>query len=248
MRQDLSAGRLDTSTYYEMNMAETPTTSMDSRTECSTPADEQALHEKALRSLIEHQRSRGVPELAIVRAVGLALGFGRLMQFAEQAWRGLAIQRGHPGTEFTVGPCASALVPCPHPAGGLDANGHCDWCCGDGRVTARVRRAIEEVASSEPSATVVSAGSYWRNVGAEPAAHTPRTIRLVWYQRPDGRWNADCACEATVCGILEEERWMYENWHLAHARKEREQGHKHLPCGPKLPDPNPNLPGPPVFR
>lgn len=192
-------------------------------------ADEQTLHR-----LIEHQRARGVPETSIVRALGLALGFGRLMQLTEQSWRELAVQRDVPGTEFTVGPCARELVPCPHPASSLNVNGHCDWCCGDGRVTARVRRAIKEVDSP--------------TTGTEPVTHTEPAIQLVWYRRPDGRWNADCACGATVCGILEGERWTYEDWHLAHAQEERAHGQERQPCGPKLPDPNPNFPGPPVFR
>lgn len=76
-------------------------------------------------------------------------------------------------------------------------------------------------------------------------------MRLVWYQRPDGLWNADCACCATIAGWAFEDRAKAEAGHFAYADKERvrrEDTKSPLAgCGPKLPDPNPNLIGPFVF-
>jgi hypothetical protein len=72
-------------------------------------------------------------------------------------------------------------------------------------------------------------------------------MRLIWYQRKDGLWNADCTCGATCCGIRFEGRGEYEAWHFQRADEDHKNGNKHLPCGPKLPDPDPNLPGPQVF-
>ena len=89
--------------------------------------------------------SVGSREEAAVESLGLCIGYGRMMQLAEQLWRRYLISMGLPGGgELTTGPCAAFMVPCPCPENGRDANGHCDWCCGAGRVTQRVLRAIEE--------------------------------------------------------------------------------------------------------
>jgi hypothetical protein len=76
-------------------------------------------------------------------------------------------------------------------------------------------------------------------------------VRLVWYQRADGLWNAACACHATLCGVAFEGRSAAESWHFEAAANER-VGRAGTPqqipeCGPKLPDPDPNHPEPPVF-
>ena len=81
-------------------------------------------------------------------------------------------------------------------------------------------------------------------------------MKLVWYQRQDGLWNAACACNASVVGIPFETRAEAEAAHVKLADKERTfraedpARFKDLqipPCGPKLPEPNPNLPNPFVF-
>lgn len=79
-------------------------------------------------------------------------------------------------------------------------------------------------------------------------------MRLVWYQRADGLWNAACACNATIVGVPFEQRAAAEVRHFATAVEERAlrsrtQGHPNpIPaCAPKLPEPNPNIPEPPVF-
>ncbi len=82
-------------------------------------------------------------ERSLVRALGDMIGYGRMMQLAEQCWRSKLESDGLEGGEHTTGPCAAMMVPCPHPENGRDANGHCDWCCGAGRVTKKVRAAME---------------------------------------------------------------------------------------------------------
>jgi hypothetical protein len=87
-------------------------------------------------------------------------------------------------------------------------------------------------------------------------------MRLVWYQRQDGLWNAACACNATVVGIAYERRADAETAHFETARIKREHRANNPeridgvlrasrnqipPCGPKLPEPNPNFPDPFVF-
>lgn len=76
-------------------------------------------------------------ERATIMELGKEIGFGRVMQLAEQCWRELAAERGLSGSEHTTGPCAEMMVPCP-----CGAPAQCDWCCGAGRVTKRVREAM----------------------------------------------------------------------------------------------------------
>ena len=102
----------------------------------------------------QHQRiwkPRMDAEEAEVRRLGDQIGYGRLMQAAESIWREKAIAQGTPGSEHTTGPCAALMVKCgchePDPRREWFSDNemvHCDWCCGAGRVTARVRRAMSE--------------------------------------------------------------------------------------------------------
>lgn len=87
---------------------------------------------------LRQERARGADEEREVQALGDRIGFGRVMQLAEQIW-----DRTYPGSAHSTGPCTAFLVKCPCPPSGRDANGHCEWCCGAGRVTERVRRAME---------------------------------------------------------------------------------------------------------
>lgn len=78
-------------------------------------------------------------EKEAVKAIGQRIGFGRVMQLAEECWREAAIALGTDGGEHTCGPCAAFMVRCPC----LDTDEPgCDWCCGSGRVTERVRQAM----------------------------------------------------------------------------------------------------------
>ncbi len=72
-------------------------------------------------------------------------------------------------------------------------------------------------------------------------------MKLIWFQRPDGLWNADCTCGASCCGVKLEERAEFEHWHFKSADEARAHGNKHKPCGPKFPEENVNMPSPFVF-
>lgn len=82
--------------------------------------------EKALRNNVD-----------AVRLLGERIGYGAVMQAAEIAWRQKLEAAGYPGGEHSVGPCAGLLVSC-------SCDGGCDWCEGSGRVTRRVRKAMDE--------------------------------------------------------------------------------------------------------
>lgn len=77
----------------------------------------------------------------------------------------------------------------------------------------------------------------------------PPPRRLVWYRREDGLWNAACACNATICGVPFADRARAESAHFDFTYRIRaENGGNQIPgCGPALPEPNPNIPGPLVF-
>jgi hypothetical protein len=98
--------------------------------------------QRAIYQAHPHLEQRDRDEERTVRDLGDRIGYGRLMQLAQQCWREWAVARGLPGSEFAIGPCAAFMVACPCPEGGLDASGHCEWCCGSGRVTERVLKAM----------------------------------------------------------------------------------------------------------
>ena len=96
---------------------------------------------KTLSDLAHATAPQREQEAADVRALGERIGYGRMMQLAEQEWNRSAISIGTPGGELTVGPCAGMLVPCVCDRE-IVRDEHCEWCCGTKRVTERVRRAI----------------------------------------------------------------------------------------------------------
>lgn len=101
--------------------------------------------ESAIRAALDTPaaRMRRLTEERLVRELGDAIGYGRLMQLVEEIWRSRAAADGLPGSEITTGPCVAFMVPCPCPASDRDRNGHCDWCCGSKRVTKRVLEAMQ---------------------------------------------------------------------------------------------------------
>ena len=115
---------------------------------------------------------------SIVWTIAVSLGFNHLMELAERLWHERAIRRGIPGTELTIGPCARELVPCPHPPDALSANGHCDWCGGTNRVTARVRRAIEETSALSIDPVTLTDAIVLVRALREWLAREPRELRL----------------------------------------------------------------------
>jgi hypothetical protein len=79
-----------------------------------------------------------------VRALGERIGYGALMQQAQEAWRQLLVRElGFSGGEFAIGPCVALMVPCPHTV--KDGNGHCEICCGSGRTTKWVAQLLAEL-------------------------------------------------------------------------------------------------------
>lgn len=102
-------------------------------------------HANSLTNLTAEQRANVLANSRAKRdavtRLGKSIGFGALMQLAEQAWRDSLPER-EKGDEFAHGPCASALVRCPGCKPAREAGDHCDWCCGSGRVTKRVAEAI----------------------------------------------------------------------------------------------------------
>ena len=73
---------------------------------------------------------------AAVKKLGDEIGYGYMMQLAEELWAEIA-----PGAQHTVGTCGALLVPCVCVHTGP---AECDWCCGVGRVTHRVRKTIDD--------------------------------------------------------------------------------------------------------
>lgn len=103
------------------------------------------------------ERERHEEEL--VRTLGETIGFGRLMQLGEKIWRERAIAGGLKGSEHTTGPCAAFMEPCQcasERAPVLDANGHCDWCCGARRVTNHVRAVQRRLTTTDDATSTVA--------------------------------------------------------------------------------------------
>lgn len=115
--------------------------------------------EAAIRAALDTPaaRMRRLTEERLVRDLGDAIGYGRLMQLAEEIWRDKAIADGTPGSEITTGPCAAFMIACSCPPSGLDRNGHCEWCCGSGRVTRLVGELQHTLADVEAALTKVGA-------------------------------------------------------------------------------------------
>lgn len=108
------------------------------------------------------ERGREMNERDVVRFFGKSIGYGRLMQLASELWRENLINSGYPpGGEFTLGPCKAMTVPCSHIIS--DANGHCDVCCGAGRITEWVSRAVQKEVRYCPKGHDTEAGGRDKN-------------------------------------------------------------------------------------
>jgi len=81
-------------------------------------------------------------ERRLVLNLGRRIGFGNMMQLAEALWGDELEAKDLPrGGAHSRGCCVGFLAPCPGCAPGERA---CDWCCGSGRVTERVAKAIRD--------------------------------------------------------------------------------------------------------
>lgn len=74
-------------------------------------------------------------ESEIVKQLGEAMGYGRVMQLCEKLWRDKLGDLK--GGEHSTGCCVAFLVACP-----CQYADDCDWCCGAGRVTEKVAGAM----------------------------------------------------------------------------------------------------------
>jgi hypothetical protein len=101
--------------------------------------------EEQYRAMLRARRPRDQAEKIIVREMGDFMGYGRVMQLCEEIWHEKEIEAGRERASgaHTTGPCRAFMIPCPHPV--LDDNGHCDICCGAGRITKGVAKLLEKV-------------------------------------------------------------------------------------------------------
>lgn len=78
-----------------------------------------------------------------VRHLCQAIGYGRVMNEAERLWREHESTLGHDASIVpAIGPPRRFLVACMCAEARPTRQGDCEWCCGTGRVTKRVRRAM----------------------------------------------------------------------------------------------------------
>ena len=86
---------------------------------------------------------------ADIEALCERIGYGNVISSASRLWGQKNDRENMPRTNFTVGPCESMTVPCPHPT--QDRNGHCNWCCGSGWLTKRVAELAASMFPPPPS-------------------------------------------------------------------------------------------------
>lgn len=73
------------------------------------------------------------------------MGYGRAMQLAQKLWRETLVRKGMPpGGEFQYGPCVAMTVPC-----GCDNASQCEWCCGSGWLTKKVKAVKDQTEISQ---------------------------------------------------------------------------------------------------
>lgn len=86
-------------------------------------------------------RLSDLQEYELVERIGEEIGYGRMMQLAQEAWRNSLARDGWPiGGEFAYGPCVAMLVRC-----GCKHPGKCDWCCGTGKLTKHVKKIKDQL-------------------------------------------------------------------------------------------------------
>lgn len=82
-----------------------------------------------------------VSEEALVKSLGEKIGYGRMMQLAQQEWRKRLLPQQMEGAEFAYGPCVFFTVTC---SCRDEGKAGCDWCGGSGWVTKKVREMQEK--------------------------------------------------------------------------------------------------------
>ena len=79
-------------------------------------------------------------EKVLAKHLGDKIGYGRMMQLAQEGWREVLEKQGIEGGEFAYGPCVAMTVPCECDP----EEEHCDWCCGAGWLTEHVKQIKED--------------------------------------------------------------------------------------------------------
>ncbi len=148
-------------------------------------------------------RDMNAKEKTFIKELGERMGWGRVMQLSEECWRESSHANGFKGSELTVGPCGFFMVPCPHTI--KDDHGHCDICCGSGRITKGVLDII----------TAQTRGGDWRDIESAPRDGTvidlwskgilgQKPHRLVGMLWQDGSWKD----EISGLGYTNISHWM----------------------------------------
>lgn len=79
--------------------------------------------------MMESIRERDRREVESVRVQFERMGYGRVMQIANQLWK-----ERHPIGAHSIGPCEVFMVSCDC------ENSECDLCCGSGKITKGVKQ------------------------------------------------------------------------------------------------------------
>lgn len=111
---------------------------MSKKIEPFEPMPLSVIHEEHKKSLGLQFADRMISEEFAVKALGDRIGYGRLMSAAQSCWREVLAGARLQGSEFSVGPCVAMTVKCGCQYTRRSSSG-CDWCCGAGWVTRKVR-------------------------------------------------------------------------------------------------------------
>ncbi len=82
--------------------------------------------------LPEHIIRQNANEKEFIKNVGDKMGYGRIMQLAQECWSDILKEEGFAGGEFRIGPCVAMTVSCGCKTG-------CDWCGGSRWLTEHVK-------------------------------------------------------------------------------------------------------------
>lgn len=121
---------------------------MSKKIEPFLPVNLEETHKEHARTLGPRHARALETEEALIQALGERVGFGRMMSAASSLWRQLLAKEGMAGGEFAVGPCIGGLVKCGC-AYTASPCIRCDWCCGSGWLTRKVREVQIEKGKSE---------------------------------------------------------------------------------------------------
>jgi hypothetical protein len=100
-----------------------------------------------MNSIPEHIKKKWRTEKKLMESLGESMGFGRIMQLANECWREKLKKNNMQGGEFVYGPCMALTVPCGCEEDRKQGKS-CDWCCGSLRLTEKVK-AIKDLHEME---------------------------------------------------------------------------------------------------